>query len=338
MRVALHILLLAAALVSCQRDEADDPEDGNMLFTLQLPPGAAMPQVPPENPLTEASVMLGKALFFDTRLSRNGTISCASCHHPDAAFSDTLARSLGVDAMPGFRNSATLGNVAYHDAFFRDGGVPTLELQVLAPIHDVLEMDHDINAVATALRMAEPYRTLSMKAYGRPLDAFVITRAIANYERTLISGWSRFDRYFYQGDATALTATEIRGLELFTSPELNCTACHSGHDLSDHDYHNVGQYLDYTADPGRQRITLQPGDVGKFKTPTLRNIARTAPYMHDGAFATLDEVIEHFAEGGRPHPNRSPEMQNFALTPEEKADLIAFLNALNDERSLDQVP
>lgn len=338
MKRLFHIVFIAAALISCRKDEADDAEAGNMPFPLRLPPGAQMPNVPAENPLTEASVQLGKALFFDTRLSRNGTISCGSCHHPDAAFSDTLAKSLGVDALPGFRNSAPLGNVAYHDAFFRDGGVPTLEMQVLAPVHDPLEMDHDINAAATVMRELEPYRTLSMKAYERPLDAYVITRAIANYERTLISGWSRFDRYFYQGEASALTEAEVRGWQLFASEELNCTACHSGHDLSDHGYHNVGQYLDYGEDPGRARITLQPGDVGKFKTPTLRNIARTGPYMHDGAFATLDEVIEHFAEGGQPHPNRSPEMANFALTPEEKADLIAFLNALNDARSLDQVP
>lgn len=338
MRTALHIVLLAVLLAGCRKDEGPDADEPNVPFALQLPPGATMPTTPSDNPLTDASVRLGKALFFDTRLSRDGSLSCASCHHPDKAFSDTLALSLGVDGLPGLRNAPTLGNVAYHNAFFRDGGVPTLEMQVLAPIHDQVEMDHNVTIVATSLRDQEPYKTLSMKAYGRMLDPFVITRAIASYERTLISGWSRFDRYLYQSDAAALTDAEVRGWQLFSSAELNCTACHGGYDLSDHDFHNVGQYLDYADDPGRERITLQPDDVGKFKTPTLRNIARTAPYMHDGAFATLDGVIDHFAEGGQPHPNRSPEMVNFVLTPDQKADLLAFLSALNDDRSLDQVP
>lgn len=338
MRKLFHIILVALLLVGCRREAEDLPEEGNALFALQLPPGAAMPNVPAENPLTEVSVRLGKALFFDARLSRDGSLSCASCHHPDRAFSDTVALSLGVEQRPGFRNSPSLGNVAYHNAFFRDGGVPSLEQQVLAPIHDEKEMDHDITLVASTLGELEPYKSLSMQAYRRRLDPYVITRAIANYERTLVSGWSRFDRYVHQSDATALTEQELRGWQLFSSAELNCAACHSGFDLSDHDFHNVGQYLDYGADPGRERITLQSGDVGKFKTPSLRNIARTAPYMHDGAIATVDGVIDHFASGGQAHPNRSPEMRNFVLTPDQKADLLAFLNALTDDRSLDQVP
>jgi cytochrome c peroxidase len=251
------------------------------------------------------------------------------------AFSDTSARSTGVDGAMGLRNSPTLGNVAYHGSFFRDGGVPTLERQVLAPVHDPVEMDHDITLVAEQLREVEPYRTLSMKAYARALDPYVITRAIASYERTLISGWSRYDRYL-QGQAEALSDAEIRGLALFNSERLNCTACHSGFDLSDHDFHNVGQYMTY-ADSGRARITLNPGDNGKFKTPTLRNVAMTAPYMHDGSLATLSQVIDLFASGGLPHPGRDPEMQSFVLSQEEKDDLIAFLSALTDERTLDQV-
>ncbi|MEO8590853.1 MAG: cytochrome c peroxidase [Flavobacteriales bacterium] len=338
MRTVVHIVLLALLLAGCGKDANADKEDTKVLFALQLPVGAPMPVTPSDNPLTDASVRLGKALFFEARLSRNGSISCASCHHPDRGFSDTLALSLGVDGLPGLRNAPSLGNVAYHPSFFRDGGVPTLEQQVLAPIHDELEMDHNINLAAAELGDEEPYGSLSMQAYGKPLDAYVITRAIANYERTLISGWSRSDRFLYQGDATALSAAEVRGWQLFSSAELNCAACHSGFDLTDHDFHNVGQYLDYGNDPGRERITLQPGDLGKFKTPTLRNIARTGPYMHDGAFGTLDQVIDHFASGGQPHPNLSPEMRTFVLTEEQKADLLAFLSALSDDRSLDQVP
>lgn len=331
----LHIGLLLLLLVGCRKDSGLDTPEQDRPFALELPPGFSMPPIPADNPLTEASVQLGKALFFDTRLSRDNSINCASCHLPDRAFSDITALSVGIDGRTGFRNSPTLANVGYHTRFFRDGGVPTLEQQVIAPIHDPVEMDHNIQVAATNLRDVEPYRRLSMLAYGKPLDAWVLSRALANYQRTLISGWSRWDRWM-QGEADALNASEVRGWQLFSSEALNCMACHGGNDFSDHDFHNVGQYLDY-ADPGRERITLQSGDLGKFKTPTLRNIALTAPYMHDGAMATLDAVIDHFATGGLAHPARSPEMRTFVLSPQDKADLIAFLNALTDERPLDQV-
>ncbi|MBK8499113.1 MAG: c-type cytochrome [Flavobacteriales bacterium] len=329
----IAVLLL---LGSCQHDSLDPPGELNQPFPLRLPVGFPMPDVPPENPLTDASVRLGKSLFFEERLSRTGTLSCAGCHFPQRAFSDTVPLSLGVNGMTGLRNAPTLANVGYHPALFRDGGVPNLERQAIAPVHDHLEMDHDLTLVAADLRDVEPYASLSMAAYGRVLDPYVITRSIANYERTLISGWSRYDRYL-NGDASALNGSEVRGLQLFNSEALNCTACHNGFDLSDHDYHNVGQYLAY-ADSGRTRITLLPGDRGKFKTPTLRNIALTAPYMHNGSMATIEEVIEFFASGGLPHPNRDPEMQSFVLSAQEKEDLIAFLNALTDERSIDRVP
>lgn len=331
------IALALLVLTGCRRDPELTTPEQDTPFPLQLPPGAPLPPTPADNPLTTASVQLGKALFFEPRLSRDGTISCGTCHHPSEAFSDTVALSTGIEGRIGVRNAPTLVNVAYHTSFFRDGGVPSLELQAIAPIQDPLEMDHHIQVAAAGLRDVEPYSVLSVKAYGRPLDAFVVTRALANYQRTLIGGWSRFDRYLHQGDASALNASELNGWTLFSSPELNCTACHNGFDLTDHGFHNIGQYTDY-ADPGRWRITFQSGDEGKFKTPTLRNIARTAPYMHDGAMATLNEVIDHFASGGHPHPNRSPEMQTFVLSPQERGDLIAFLHALNDERPIDQVP
>ena len=333
---AIAIIAVLVLLGACRRETVDATDEGSPLFALELPAGFPMPDVPAENPLTEASVQLGKALFFEERLSRTGTLSCAGCHIDAHAFSDTLAKSIGVNGLPGMRNAPSLANVAYHNAFFRDGGVPTLERQVIAPVHDDLEMDHDLTLVAADLRDVEPYATLSVRAYGRVLDPFVITRSIANYERTLISGWSRYDHYL-QGDATAMSEAEVRGLQLFNSAALNCKACHSGFDLSDHDFHNVGQYLAY-ADSGRARITTLPQDKGKFKTPTLRNIARTGPYMHDGSMSTLEQVIDHFASGGLPHANRDPEMQSFVLSVQERQDLIAFLNALTDERSLDQVP
>lgn len=331
------LLLVALVLAGCRKDPAlvDAEVDGP--FLLRLPTGAPPPPIPEENPLTRASVALGKALFFDPRLSVDATISCASCHFPDRGFSDTVALSRGVQGLHGMRNAPSLANVVYHQDFFRDGGVPSLELQVIAPIQDPVEMAHSLQGATAAVAGDDRYQRWSRLAYGRELDAFVITRAIASYERTLISGWSRFDRYSYQGEVSALTEAEVRGWELFRSDALNCTACHGGFDFSDHSYQNIGQYLAYD-DPGRERISLDPADHGRFKVPTLRNIALTAPYMHDGAMATLDEVVDHFATGGRPHPNRSPLMPTFVLDEQEKADLIAFLHSLTDERSIDQVP
>ncbi|MBV6406308.1 MAG: Cytochrome c551 peroxidase [Flavobacteriales bacterium] len=329
--------MLGMALAGCRKDGPIQQGLSTEPFPLDLPAWMPAVPVPDDNPLTRPSVELGKQLFFEPRLSRTGTLSCAGCHFPDHAFSDTVALSLGVDQQPGMRNAPSLANVAYHPALFRDGGVPGLEMQVLAPILDEHEMDHDVLAISADLRDEEPYRSLSQLAYGRALDPYVLTRAIANYERTLISGWSRFDRYLYAGDTAALTASEERGWALFSGPVTGCTGCHGGFDLSDHSYRNVGQYLTYT-DPGRARISLDPADEGKFKVPTLRNIALTAPYMHDGAMATLEEVVDHFASGGLPHPNRDPLMTPFTLTASERADLLAFLHALTDERPLDQVP
>ncbi len=337
MSVRWYILLSVLTLSGCRKDSDLNGVGSDGPFVWMLPPGAPRPEVPAEYPMTRASVALGKALFFDPRLSRDGTVSCASCHSPAHAFSDTLSLSRGVDGRTGMRNAPTLANVAYHPALFRDGGVPTLEAQVIAPVQDPDEMDHTLQGAAERLANANELQQLSLMAYDRTLDPYVITRAIAAYERTLISGWSRFDKFYYQGDTQALTEGEMRGWQLFSSEALNCMACHNGFDLSDHSYQNIGQYLEYS-DAGRARITLDPLDAGKFKVPTLRNIALTGPYMHDGAMADLGEVIDHFASGGQAHPNKSPSMPNFVLTDQEKSDLIAFLHALTDDRSIDQVP
>ncbi|MBK8339090.1 MAG: cytochrome-c peroxidase [Flavobacteriales bacterium] len=280
-------------LSGCRKDPGLAGIEAPSLFALDLPPGAEMPIVPGENPLTTPSVRLGKALFFEKGLSRTGTLSCAGCHFPERAFSDTVPRSAGVNGDLGMRNAPSLANVAYHPALFRDGGVPNLELQVLAPIHDDLEMDHDINAAAGDLRDREPYATLSQQAYGKPLDAYVITRALANYERTLLSGWSRYDRFVHLADGNALSEQELRGLDLFNSSATGCVSCHSGQDLSDHAFYNIGQYVDY-ADPGRERITQDPGDLGKFKVPTLRNIALSPPLharRNDGYLGAGDRPL-----------------------------------------------
>ncbi|MFT3884163.1 MAG: cytochrome c peroxidase [Flavobacteriales bacterium] len=341
MRTAPVLLVLAAAPLwtACSRDPAGTVlTEQDRPFALQLPPGAPPPPIPADEPLTEAGVALGKALFFEPRLSMGNGISCASCHRPDKAFSDTVALSIGAHGRTGFRNAPSLANAAYLPLYLRDGGAPTLPLQVLVPVQDEREMDADIVAAAAALRDVQPYRSLAMKAYDRALDTYVITRALASYERTLISGWSRFDRYIHAHDATALSASELNGWALFNAPEVGCSNCHSGFDLSDHGFYNIGLSLDHAADPGRERITLDPADRGSFKVPTLRNIALTAPYMHDGSLATLEEVIDHFASGGVDDPNKSPLMHAFPLNAQQRADLVALLNSFTDERNLDQVP
>ncbi len=336
---ALLLGCSALLLVGCRRDaEVAAPTSGERIdgpFELELPAG--FPPLPEHDGarLTDASVRLGRALFFDPRLSRDGTIACASCHFPDRAFSDTVAISRGVEGRSGMRNSPPLTNLAWHPAFFRDGGVPTLEQQAIAPIHDPVEMDFNVQSAAELLADKEPYAGLSELAYGEPLSAFHLVRSLASYQRTLVSGWSRYDRY-RQGDPTALTQAERRGLELFNSPALRCGTCHSGHDLSDHRYHNIGLYT-LSPDPGRARISLDPLDHGKFKTPTLRNIALTAPYMHDGTLWTLEEVVDHFARGGQAASNKSPLVAGFTITDQDRSDLVAFLNALTDERPIDQV-
>jgi cytochrome c peroxidase len=336
-----HWWLIGLVLVfaGCRKDQGPAEElvtEADTPFLVELPPGVPPMTIPADAPMTQATVRLGKALFFDPRLSRDGTMACASCHFPDRAFSDTVAISKGIEGRLGMRNAPPLTNLAWHPAFFRDGGVPTLEQQAIAPIHDPVEMDFNIHEAAARVREEEPYARLSMLAYGRKLDAFLLTRSLATYQRTLVSGWSRYDRYM-QGDVGALSEAEQRGMELFNSTELHCGTCHSGFDLSDHRYHNIGLYT-LSPDPGRERISLVASDHGKFKTPTLRNIALTAPYMHDGTFGTLEEVVDHFASGGQAASNKSSLVAGFSLTSEQRADLIAFLHALTDERPLDQVP
>lgn len=331
-------LLLAPTLgllAACGKDAALAPT-GEALFGLDIPAGWPAPSLRNDNPLTLASVQLGKSLFFDERLSLGRGIACASCHLPGRAFSDTVALSAGVQGRRGFRNAPTLANMAYHALLNRDGGAPTLEQQVLNPLFDAAEMNADPQQVVEALRDDAFVSAMSLRAYGRGFDLYVLTRSIANYERTLIGGTSRYDR-FLQGETAAMDAAEQRGLDVFHGA-AQCGSCHGGFDLSDHGFHNVGASTADAEDSGRERITLDPADRGKFKTPTLRNIALTAPYMHDGSLATLEDVIHHFNTGGMDHPNKDPLVFPLNLTTEQQQDLAAFLRSLSDESPLDRVP
>jgi cytochrome c peroxidase len=278
-------------------------------------------------------VALGKQLFFDKRLSRDSTVSCGSCHFQQHAFADFNQLSTGIDNRKGFRNSPTLVNLGYHPYFFFDGGVPTLELQILAPIEDENEMDFSVPAVIDRLKNDAAIQELSQLAYGRSFDPFVLTRSISAFQRTLISGNSRYDQFYYQGKSSALNDSEKRGMDLFFSNKTNCSTCHSGFNFTNYDFANIGLY-EFYADSGRTRITLNPADRGKFKTPTLRNIAVTAPYMHDGSINTLEAVIEHFNSGGKNHPSKDTLIKPLNLTATERTDLVNFLKALTDEEFL----
>jgi cytochrome c peroxidase len=321
----LLVLALVLALAhSCQEDEPTGPTP----FVLEVPPHFPQPEIPANNTLTAERVALGKKLFFEKALSRDSSLSCASCHPQHLAFADDNAISIGVKDRMGFRNVPTLTNVAYHPYFFREGGSPTLEAQVLGPICNFDEMGFNARELANRLKTDETYETLAQEAYGRSIDLWVVTRAIAAYERTMISGNSRWDQY-YLGDENALTESEKRGWELFSSERAACTQCHSGFDFSDYSFQNIGTHQEYK-DLGRARVTVDSADIGKFKVPTLRNVELTGPYMHDGSFTSLEEVVAFLSQGGVGHFNQSEYVKPLNFTSQEQTDLVNFLKSLTD--------
>lgn len=329
MRWMLGFCLIVFA--SCKVDPI--VPESQQKYTLELPPGFDEMSFPADNELTADRVNLGKQLFFDPRLSSNSTISCGSCHNPALAFADDMPVSPGVEQRLGFRNAPSLANVGYKSRLFADGGVSTLEFQVLAPMDSHEEMDVSVLEVAERLKSDPSINALARKAYGRDVDPFVITRSIAAFERTLISGNSPYDR-FINGDISALSEPAIAGMNLFFSDQLACSSCHSSFLLSDGNYYNIGLEDDY-ADNGRERITSNPSDNGKFMTPTLRNIALTAPYMHDGSIPTLEAVIEHFNTGGVNHTNQDNRVHPLNLSSEQKEQLVTFLHSLTDVEFLE---
>lgn len=328
-RLALFSGCLVLLLSACRKEEPLPREPGENPVLLQIPAGFPQPQIPADNALTAERIALGKRLFYDPILSRDSTISCASCHKQSLAFADSTATSPGVEGRPGVRNSPTLANVAYQKTLLREGGLPTLEMQILVPIQEHNEFDFNILSIMERLEKHPEYVQMAQQAYGRKPDPFVITRSIAAFERTLLSGNSAFDQWYFQGKKRALSPEAQRGFALFNSERLGCNQCHSGFLFTNQAVANNGLYETY-ADPGRMRLTGLESDRAVFKIPTLRNAALTAPYMHDGSLKTLDAVIDHYQTGGRPHPNKSPLLKPFLLSPDERRDLLAFLASLTD--------
>jgi cytochrome c peroxidase len=326
----LTVVFLFLLLAGCRKEEQSPamPQESDE-YILHIPAGFPMPDIPADNTLTKSRVALGRQLFYDPVLSADSTRSCGSCHAASLAFSDSTVVSFGIENRPGTRNSPTLANVAYQKKLLREGGVPTLEMQVLVPIQEHNEFDFNILLVADRLKRMPEYVMLAEKAYGRAPDAFVITRAIAAFERTMLSGDSPYDQFVFQGKANALSVSEKRGLDLFQGERLNCSKCHGGFLFTHQDFTNNGLYEIYP-DSGRIRLTGLESDRAVFKVPSLRNIALTAPYMHDGSLPTLESVIDHYQTGGNPHPNKSPLLKPFVLSTQERADLLAFLGSLTD--------
>ena len=312
------LIFLILLFISCGKERANQ----NEFFQLDIPQGFPDPIIPEDNQLTYERIELGKRLFYDPILSKDGTISCESCHKQEFAFADNVAISAGVEGRLGFRNSVSLANMAYQDALMREGGVPTLEMQVLVPIQDHNEMDFNIRSVAERLNLDSTYVNASIRAYNRIPDAFVITRALASFQRTMLSGNSDYDY-------NLLNEKEKNGKELFFSDELACSSCHGTFLFTNQKIENNGLY-EVFEDSGKYRLTHLQDDIGKFKVPSLRNIELTAPYMHNGSISTLEEVIEHYASGGKNHFNKSELISGFNITDEEKDNLISFLKSLTD--------
>lgn len=302
------------------------PEESKLI---EIPPGFPEMVFPEDNQLTEARWELGKKLFYDPILSVDNSISCASCHKASLAFADDKALSPGVKNRPGVRNAPSLANVGYHPYFLREGSVPTLEMQVLVPVQEENEFAHSMLHIAELLMENEEYIKMSHSAYKRDPDPWVVTRALATFQRTLISGNSAYDQYTFQGNQGALSANAKKGMDLFFSEKTNCSSCHSGFNFTNYSFENNGLDSVYK-DMGRKRLTGLDEDESLFKVPSLRNVELTAPYMHDGRFQTLMEVVEHYNSGGKPHVNKSILVQPLELTNLEKDQLLAFLKSLSD--------
>jgi cytochrome c peroxidase len=331
------LFFAALLLTACEKDaplsKGEGQGDQTDPVELQVPSHFPKPKIPADNQLTEARVELGKRLFFDPILSRDSTISCASCHKQKLAFTDGRKTSVGIKGRKVNRNAPSLTNLVFRQRFNWDGGVDALRKQIFVPVQAHNEMDMTFEELEQRLRQHPEYPALFDEAYGRKPDTYSIIRAIASYERTLVSASSPYDRYL-QGDSSALSASQKRGMRLFFSEEAECFHCHNGALFSDHAMHNNGIKAQYE-DKGRFDVTGNQRDIGKFLTPTLRNIAVTAPYMHDGSFATLEAVLDHYASGGKDHPNQSVLIQPLELSEQDKQDIINFLHSLTDERFLE---
>lgn len=341
MRKYLSLIVIPLLILSCSNEE--DNGYTPVAIDLDIPQifsdNIIPPVIPNDNPQTEEGIALGKRLFFDRILSSDNSIACASCHAPQSAFTDNNALSAGVNGALGTRNSMPLFNLAwnYNERFAWDGKELSLERQALEPVENPVEMHSNWDNIVNRLSSHPDYPELFLAAFGtETMTKELVARALAQFERTLISANSKFDRYTL-GQAT-LTPQELNGLDVFLREDKgDCFHCHGNPNnplWTDNDFHNNGLDATFT-DLGLGAVTGDPNDNGRFKSPSLRNLAYTAPYMHDGRFETLEEVIDFYSEGLQDSPTIDPLMKNVddggaQLSASDKADLIAFLLTLSD--------
>jgi cytochrome c peroxidase len=335
MRNSLIATVTALCLIvfACEcRKKEEAPPAAVKPFKITIPLGLNEDLMhPKDNPLTAEKIALGHMLYFDERLSADGTVSCATCHDPAKGWGDGTPVSTGIKGQKGTRNAPTVINSTYMFSQFWDGRAANLEEQAKGPLINPIEMgnpDHD--AVVKRVKEIKGYQPLFQQAFGEGPTIDNIAQAIASFERTVLGGNSKFDR-FQNGDASAFTPEEKLGMDLFFG-KANCTRCHVGATFSDSQFHNLGvAFNTEKPDLGRHDHTKKEEDKGAFKTPTLRDLTRTGPYMHDGSQVTLEEVVEFYDKGGEKNPNLDINMKPLGLTPEEKKALVAFMRALDSE-------
>lgn len=324
---ALAVTVMAAAQVTPSPPQT--VRSGAWSMTLPLGLQADSAYLPDDNPMSDGKVALGKQLFFDPRLSKDGSVSCASCHAPSHGFADPKPLSSGVGGQHSARHAPTVLNRLFSAEQFWDGRAADLEAQAHLPLINPLEMGMTSHAEVVAnVRAIAGYAPLFAAVYGDPgIDMPRIAKAIAAYERTVLTGDSPYDRYV-AGDPAAMSESQVRGLTVFLG-RGRCVTCHVGFNFTDEAYRNIGVGMDRPApDLGRYEVTKRDEDKGAFKTPTLRNVALTAPYMHDGSENSLTAVVELYDRGGVRNAWLSKDMQPLGLSPQEKRDLVAFMEGL----------
>ena len=334
----LFFIIGLVAVSACHRPDNASPEPEHFAVTAPANLGGVVPH-PDRNPFTREGVELGRMLFYDPILSGNNKISCATCHSPQKAFSDGVAlASHGISGQPLHRHAPALQNLAWHKGWFWDGGASDIESLNFGPITHPDEMGQNLQELEKELQNHPQYPALFKAAFrSDTITAIHVTRALAQFQRTLISANSRYDKFVRKEAGGQLSVQELEGRQLF---QQKCGSCHATDFFTDQSYRNNGLDPSFSADHealawGRGRITERPEDIGKFKTPTLRNIALTAPYMHDGRFASLDAVLEHYRSGVQQSATLDPVLQQngtpgIAMTEAEKASIIQFLNTLTD--------
>jgi cytochrome c peroxidase len=332
-KMVLATVILIAAAVGNATAAGGKPDKATEAELRDLPAFLGpleAPAAPKDNPTTDEKIELGRMLYFDPRLSGNGTVSCATCHNPALGFSDGQAKGIGVNGTVLGRSSPTVLNAAYYKSQFWDGRAATLEDQAKGPLLSPNEMKGDAAAMVKGVQSIAGYREKFRKVFGGEPTFDNIAKAIAAFERICVDVDSPFDRYA-RGDDNAISEQAKRGLEVFTT-QARCASCHSGATFSDSKFHNIGLP---DSDEGRVAISKDPADRKAFKTPTLRNIALTGPYMHDGSLRTLREVIDHYLAAPRMAENKgklSPLMPVIELSEREKQDLEVFLRTLTGDK------